>query len=245
MRKIISYITSFLFFIIAGISIILLHPVQVLAHRIGGYGPHKWVVEITGSIVMKYFYILGTHYTYEIELNIPNNRPLLIISNHQSTFDIPPIILAMRKYHPKFVAKKELGKNFPSVSYNLNHGGSVLIDRKNQSQSIREIIKLGRFVEENCYSAVIFPEGTRTRNGKLRRFQTAGVKTLLRAAPSALVVPFAIDGNYKLHKYGKFPLHFGNRIRIKALSPIDPKDYTIEELLDKVKSDIEQAIVKN
>ena len=244
MHKLISYITSVLFALIAGSLVVILHPVQVLAHRIGGYGPHKKVVEFSVSIVMKCLILLGTSVKYRGVKNLPTNRPLIIISNHQSTFDIPVIVSAFKKNHPKFIAKKALGKNLPSVSYNLNHGGSVLIDRNSQGQSVREIIKLGKYIEKNNYSAVIFPEGTRSNTGKLKAFKSAGIKTLLRSAPSALVVPFVIDGNYKLHNYGAFPLYFGNRITCTTLEPIEPNDYTLEELMTKVKSDINKALGK-
>ena len=66
----------------------------------------------------------------------------MIVANHQSMNDIPPIIWYLRKHHPKFVSKMELGKGIPSVSYNLVHGGSVLIDRKNSKQAIGQIGKL-------------------------------------------------------------------------------------------------------
>lgn len=242
MHKIISYITSILFAIVGGFFVLLLHPVQVLAHRLGGYGPHKKVVEFSGALIMKCLILLGTIVKYRGGREFPHDRPLIIVSNHQSTFDIPPIVLAFRKNHPKFIAKKELGKNFPSVSYNLNHGGSVLIDRDNHGQSIREIIKLGKYIETNNYSAVIFPEGTRSKNGQLKEFQPAGIKTLLRAAPSALIVPFAVDGNYKLHKYGAFPLWFGNRITYTTCDPIEPKDYSLEELVAKIEGEIREAL---
>ena len=50
-------------------------------------------------------------------------------------YDISPIMWYLRKHHVKFVAKKELGKGIPSVSYNLRHGGSILIDRKKPTSS--------------------------------------------------------------------------------------------------------------
>jgi 1-acyl-sn-glycerol-3-phosphate acyltransferase len=94
--------------------------------------------------------------------SIPNNVPIIIVANHQSMWDIPPIIWFMRKYHPKFISKIELGKGIPSISYNLKHGGSVLIDRKNPRQAAGEIIKIARYVSEHNRSVVIFPEGTRS-----------------------------------------------------------------------------------
>jgi 1-acyl-sn-glycerol-3-phosphate acyltransferase len=48
----------------------------------------------------------------------------------------------LRDFHCKFVSKKELGKGIPSVSYNLRHGGSALIDRKDPKQAIPEIKKI-------------------------------------------------------------------------------------------------------
>ena len=71
-----------------------------------------------------------------------------------------PISCYLKKHHPKFVSKIELGKGIPSVSYNLRHGGSVLIDRKDPRQSLTAIKDFGKYIEENNYAAVIFPEGT-------------------------------------------------------------------------------------
>jgi 1-acyl-sn-glycerol-3-phosphate acyltransferase len=74
--------------------------------------------------------ILGTKISFEITTALPEDRPLIFVANHQSTYDIPPLIWHLRKYHPKFISKIELGKGIPSVSFNLRHGGSILIDRK-------------------------------------------------------------------------------------------------------------------
>ena len=51
----------------------------------------------------------------------------------------------MRQFHPKFISKKELGKGIPSVSFNLRHGGSALIDRKNPMQAVEAIRKLALY----------------------------------------------------------------------------------------------------
>ena len=56
-------------------------------------------------------------------------QPYIIVCNHQSLYDIPPLIWYLRQIHPKFISKKELGRGIPSVSFNLRHGGSLLIDR--------------------------------------------------------------------------------------------------------------------
>ncbi len=165
--------------------------------------------------------ILGTRYTFTNNQDIPTGVPLIIVTNHQSMYDIPPIIYHMRKYHPKFVAKKELGKGIPSVSYNLRHGGSALIDRKDGKQAILEIGKLGSYIEANKRSAVIFPEGTRSRTGKPKPFKPMGLKMLLRKAPSALVVPITINNSWKLLRFGQFPMGLGAHVTFKVHPPLE------------------------
>jgi len=170
---------------------------------------------------MRCTHALGTTYTINNSHNIPTNRPLIIVPNHQSMHDIPPIIWYMRKHHPKFVSKIELGKGIPSVSYNLRHGGSVLIDRKDSKQALAQIVKLGKYIEQHNRSAVIFPEGTRSRTGHPKKFQPTGLKMLMKNAPSALVVPISINNSWKMLKYGKFPYGIGNHLTFEVHLPIE------------------------
>jgi 1-acyl-sn-glycerol-3-phosphate acyltransferase len=126
----------------------------------------------------------------------------------------------MRKYHPKFVSKIELGKGIPSVSYNLRHGGSALIDRKDSKQALAAIAQLGEYIEKHKRSAVIFPEGTRSRTGQPKKFQTTGLKVLMKKAPSALIVPISINNSWKMLKYGKFPYGIGSHLFFKVHRPL-------------------------
>jgi 1-acyl-sn-glycerol-3-phosphate acyltransferase len=80
-------------------------------------------------------------------------------------YDIIAMIWYLRRFHCKFVSKK-IRKN-PSISFNLRHGGSVLIDRKDSKQAIPAIKGWGVYRKR---SAVIFPEGTRSRTGKPKVF---------------------------------------------------------------------------
>ena len=157
-------------------------------------------------------------------------------------FDISPIVWGFRKHHAKFISKKELGKNIPSISYNLRKGGSVLIDRENGSQSIKEIFKLGQVLEQKNYSACLYPEGTRSKDGKVKQFRLGGFKSLLRASPSALIVPFVVDGNYKLHKYGMFPLNIGLHLKYTVLEPLERDGHSDEDLLLLVENEIKKAL---
>ncbi|NJK83130.1 MAG: hypothetical protein HC912_04220 [Saprospiraceae bacterium] len=63
---------------------------------------------------------------------LPTNRPMIIVSNHQSMFDIPAIGQLLQEHHPKYIAKKSLAKGIPSISYNIRKGGSISIDRQDK-----------------------------------------------------------------------------------------------------------------
>ena len=187
-------------------------------------------------------WILGTKITFKGLEKIPQNRPIIIVSNHQSTLDIPAIIVGFRENHPKFISKIELGKGIPSISYNLRHGGSVLIDRHNPRQSVKDILMLGKHIETNNYAACIFPEGTRTRDGRLKPFMPAGIASLIKTSPSALIVPLAIDGNYELMKHGYFPMTFGVHLKLTALEPIEPKGMDSAVLAQMIEDQIRKEL---
>ncbi|GAA4940061.1 lysophospholipid acyltransferase family protein [Algibacter agarivorans] len=187
--------------------------------------------------------ILGTRFTFDNPHNIGADQPLIIVSNHQSMYDISPIMWYMRKHHPKFISKIELGKGIPSVSYNLRHGGSVLIDRKNPRQSLPAIMKFGEYIEKTNRAAVIFPEGTRSKDGTPKPFQTKGLEILFKKIPSALVVPITINNSWKTLRYGKFPMGLGTHIKFTVHKPIKVSTFVNkQDLISSIETTITQHI---
>ncbi|WP_127021436.1 lysophospholipid acyltransferase family protein [Flagellimonas beolgyonensis] len=242
MAKLLSYPLTILFFIFFGLALVIFHPIQWICLNLFGYNAHKRSVSILNWCLMGCTRILGTRYTFQNDQNIPTDRPLIIVTNHQSMYDIPPIIWHMRKYHPKFVSKIELGKGIPSVSYNLRHGGSVLINRKDPKQSIAQLEKLGNYIEAHNRSAVIFPEGTRSRTGEPKPFRTTGLKVLMKNAPSALIIPISINNSWKLLRYGKFPMGLGSHVKFEVHPPMEISadlDSTIKAVEKQVVSGIQ------
>ena len=241
-KKLLSYPLTVLFYIFFGLLLLVFHPVQVLCLHLGGYNAHKKSVEVLNYLIIKCFLIVGAKVTFEGFEKVPANRPLIIVANHQSTWDIPPVVWGFRKHHPKFISKIELAKNIPSISYNLRHGGSALIDRKNGSQSIRELIKLGEKIEKNNYAACIFPEGTRSVDGRLKKFQSGGIRTLLKASPSAMIVPFVINGNCHIQPNKSWVMQLGVNLKYSVLEPIEPGNQSADELVAKAESLIHDSL---
>jgi len=242
MQKLISYPISVIYYLCFGLCLVIFHPIQWICLNIFGYQAHKKSVDYLNFMLLKCTNLVGTRYTFENRELIPKNAPLIFVSNHQSMYDIIVMIWHLRDYHCKFVSKAELGKGIPSVSFNLRHGGSVLIDRNDPKQAIPAIKGLAEYIEKYNRSAVIFPEGTRSKNGKPKEFAQTGLKILCKNAPSAFVVPITINNSWKMVKFGFFPLGLGNHLTFTVHKPISVKENPFEELFNQTETAIIQAI---
>ena len=243
MKKVLSYPLSAIAMLLFFLGLIVFHPIQWICFNVFGYQVHKKTVDYLNFYLLRVANVIGTTFKFENRADIPENTPLIVVANHQSLYDIIGIIWFLRKFHPKFVSKKELGKGIPSISYNLNHGGSVLIDRKDPKQAIPTIKKLADYIELLNRTAVIFPEGTRSKDGKPKEFAQSGLKILCKYAPSAYVVPITINGSWKLVKFGFFPLGLGNRITFTIHKPMAVKDFSFEDLMTRTEKAIVNSLI--
>ncbi|MDH8700698.1 1-acyl-sn-glycerol-3-phosphate acyltransferase [Dysgonomonadaceae bacterium PH5-43] len=241
MQKILAYPLSVIYYLLFGFTLVFFHIVQWICFNLFGYEAHKKSVDILFFFLVANTYVLGTRYKIKNLDKLPEGVPLIIAANHQSLYDITTIGWIMRKAHPKFVSKIELGKGIPSISYNLNHGGSVLIDRKDSKQALTAIKEMGQYIETNKRAVVIFPEGTRSKTGKPGRFAENGLKILCKYAPSAYVVPVTINNSWKMTKWGAFPLSLCNTLEFIIQEPISVKETSFPELFAKT----EQVIVQD
>lgn len=242
MEKFISYPISVIYYLCFGLCLVFFHPIQWFCLNVFGYQAHKKSVDYLNFFLCKCTSILGTTYRFINIGKIPKNVPIIFVANHQSLYDIVGIIWYLRRFHAKFVSKMELGKGIPSVSYNLRHGGSVLINRKDSKQAIPLIKELSEYIERHKRSAVIFPEGTRSKNGVPKEFAQGGLKILCKYAPSAFIVPITINNSWKIVKFGAFPMGLGNKLQFIIHDPIAVRDFSFEELSLKTENAITQSI---
>lgn len=220
MKKILSYPLSVIFYFFFFLTLLVFHAIQWICLKTGGYDAHKRSVDVFNLTIMRCLNLIGTSFNMENPHDIPVEKPCIFVANHQGMFDIPPIIWYLRKHHPKFVSKKELGKGIPGISFNLRHGGSALIDRKNPKQAVVTISRFAEYLKKSNRSAVIFPEGTRSRTGKPKKFAETGLQILFKKMPNALVVPITVNNSWKLFKYGNFPIAPGINVTLKVHKPI-------------------------
>jgi 1-acyl-sn-glycerol-3-phosphate acyltransferase len=160
---------------------------------------------------------------YENESGSELPERFLLIANHQSLMDIPISIALFPNHRLRFVAKRELGGCVPFVSNVLKSQGHALIRRSGDAaEAMRLIQRYAQRCEREGTCPVIFPEGTRSRNGELGVFHTAGVRKIL--AETALpVVIAAYDGAWRVASIkGLFRELRGARFRVRVLSVTPP-----------------------
>lgn len=240
--KFISWLCTPLYVVVFISLLCVFHVVQVIA-SVFGRGAQKWALDMMNICIVWNIRILaGARFSYIGKPTLPAGRSIILVSNHQSMYDIPMMMWACRSREIGFISKKELGKWIPSISLALRTLGSVLIDRKDAKASLRAIGEFGGMKEHTQQVAAIFPEGTRARDGVMKAFRPSGFLTLIKAMPSALIQPVAIRGNWRILRYQFCPIPFGTTIEMEFLNPVEPNGRPAEEVLAEVESQIRAAV---
>jgi 1-acyl-sn-glycerol-3-phosphate acyltransferase len=131
--------------------------------------------------------------------------PIVVMSNHASNFDI----LALQGFFPRqlsWIAKKELF-NIPIFGHSMRLGGYIPLDRGDGRKALKSMDEAAGQIRGGT-SVIIFPEGTRTRDGKLLPFKRGGF--LLAVKAGVPVVPVTINGSFQINPGGALQLYPGD-----------------------------------
>lgn len=173
------------------------------------------------------------------EENIPKDRSVVFISNHQGNFDIPIILGYINK--PKaFIAKIEI-KKMPLISSWMKEMKCVFMDREDIRQSVQAINEGAEILREG-YSLVICPEGTRSKGDAMGEFKHGSFKLATKA--QVPIIPVTIKGSYKMMEQSKFIIRPA-KVEVIISKPVETKGLTkeeIKELPEKVKAIIAREL---
>ena len=172
---------------------------------------------------------------------IDPGRSYIYMSNHQSAFDIP-VLLAYLPVQFKWLAKAELFK-IPVFGFAMRRAGYISIDRTNRRSAIKSLRTAAEMIR-NGVSVVIFPEGTRSRDGQIRSFKKGGF--LLAVDSGVPVVPVIIHGTREIMTKKTLRIKAG-QVVLEIEKPIETADYnrkTKDQLLDKVGRVIREAFYR-
>ncbi|MCX6178233.1 MAG: lysophospholipid acyltransferase family protein [Chlorobiales bacterium] len=169
--------------------------------------------------------------------NYSSEKNYLVVSNHAGMADIP-LLLGTMKLNLRFVAKEELGK-IPIFGHVIKQAGYVMIKRGQNREALKsllaatEVLKSGRSVH-------IFPEGTRSTDGKLLPFKRGAF--LVAQKGGAPVLPVTIIGSQLITPKKSLKINKG-KIRIIIAPPLQPSRFNnVEELMDTCSKIIENNL---
>ena len=164
--------------------------------------------------------------------NIDPSSPYIYMPNHQSNFDIP-VLLGHLTVQFRWLAKMELFK-IPIFGRAMRKAGYISIDRHNRESAFKSLEVAANKIKGGV-SVLIFPEGTRSWDGRIRPFKKGGfVMAIDSGVP---IVPVVITGTRQIMPKGKFRVYPG-RIRMVIHKPIHTSTYTREtkeELMERVR----------
>ncbi|HAR64490.1 MAG: 1-acyl-sn-glycerol-3-phosphate acyltransferase [Candidatus Margulisiibacteriota bacterium] len=185
----------------------------------------KSMIGVTGSTVR----VTG-------EENVPLEGAVLFVSNHQGNFDIPIMVGFIDK--PKaFISKLEL-KKIPIFSIWMKHLGCIFLDRKNARQSLGAIDQGAELLKKG-YSYVVFPEGTRSKDGTLGMFKPGSFKLAIKSGVP--IVPVTIKGSRNMMKKNSFIIRPAF-VDVIISPPIHVQGVEPNELTQKVRAVIENNL---
>ncbi len=177
----------------------------------------------------------GIRLTVEGLEHIDATKPCIFIANHQSHMDIPVVFKAL-PVPLFFIAKKEL-KRVPFMGWYMTAVGMIFIDRKNREAAFDNLRKAGKEVV-NGKNVFSFPEGTRSKTGKLGLFKRGTF--VLAKSNDITLVPVGISGASAIIPAGKYEVNAGEVI-IQIGQPITPSHYanlSVEELAQHARDTI-------
>ena len=161
--------------------------------------------------------------------NIDLRKNYFFVPNHESALDIP-LVFASIPMHVVSIAKIELSR-IPFFGWSMIAGGHFFVDRSNHKKAMRSIEKARISMNKNPRSVFIFPEGTRSLDGKVGRFKKGGLKLAIDLGIP--IVPVGIVGTNQFQSNLKKGLNIGN-IELNIGKPIQTKKIKEKELLSFV-----------
>lgn len=205
---------------------IIMVPIEIIAFLIGFISKparNAYMKFMMKNVFASINFIAGAKVQYLGFEKIPSDAPVLYVANHESFFDV----LLTLTHLPGticFVGKKEFGK-VPIFAQALQLYNTLFIDRDDIKQGLKTILKAIENVKEGM-SVFIFPEGTRSRDGKMTEFKEGSMKIAVKSG--CKIVPIAISNTANVFE-NHFPKLEAVPVVVEILDPIDPADFDNKE----------------
>jgi len=208
-----------------GVLMVLWVPIMVVA-RLLDRDPALYWAGYTLRIMGRAFTYVNPFWDINFEGPYPDDprNPYVVVGNHFSQAD-PPII-AWVPWEMKWVAKKELF-DMPLAGWLLRLSGDISVDRRSKKSRAQVLATARDYLASRC-SVMFFPEGTRSRDGRVHRFSDGAFR--LAIEEGVPVLPIAHDGTHDaLPKHSVWFNPDAEKIRVQVLEPVDTSTYAESE----------------
>ena len=175
-----------------------------------GYFAH-WCARTWSRLILG---TTGVRVSIEGMERLTPGRTYVFVANHQSIYDIPILFWSV-PYQLRIIAKESLGQ-FPFLGWHLRRTGHMLVDRKRPDRAA--IFSWASRLTSLGLSLIVFPEGTRSRDGRVARFKGGSFYLALEAGLP--VVPLSVIGSRHVMLKGRLATYPG-RVRLVVHDPID------------------------
>jgi len=209
---------------------IILPPLSARGEKTSYKLAHLW-----GKTIL---FISGVTVEIKGEENVPRNRPFIFMANHQSNFDIL-VLLGYIPVHFYWISKKEVFF-VPLLGAAMKRAGYISIDRQDREKAIQSLDEAARIIKHGK-SVMTFPEGTRSRDGRIRPFKKGSFYLALQSGVP--IIPVSIIGTRAILPRRSLRIHPG-KIRMIIDKPIDTTEYSLENR-DDLMSRVYEAITRN
>ena len=207
---------------------VLALPSRTLRIRIGNF-----CGKIIGPVITR---IVGTKLINPDSHKLKNSGPAIYVTNHTSALDIF-ISMAICPYGGCGVGKKEVVR-IPFFGWAYWLSGHLLIDRGNREKAVASMNKLSKFVNDKKLSIWIWPEGTRSMDGKLIPFKKGFVHLAL--ATRLPIIPVVLHGSHKRWP-AKTMQFYPGEVKVEVLEPI-PTDSWSKDTIDDHISEVRKVM---
>lgn len=171
---------------------------------------------------------------------LDRKTPCVFMSNHLSFLDAPLLVTVIDR-PVRFVVKRFVFR-VPVLGLGMRFAGYVPLDKAGVGEGRKKIARAVELIRDRGYSFLVYPEGTRSPEGKLLPFRRGGFFLALDAG--ATIVPVTIRGTYELMPRGARSIRKG-KVRIVFHEPIAVSGYTAEtmpELMERVRAAVASAL---
>jgi 1-acyl-sn-glycerol-3-phosphate acyltransferase len=168
-------------------------------------------------------------------------KTYVFVANHQSIYDIPCLFWSL-PFQLRIIAKDSLGR-FPVLGAHLRRTGHLLVDRRKPDRS--SVFEWAGRLTSNGLSLVIFPEGTRSRDGFMGKFKGGSIMLAMQAGLP--LVPISVVGSRHVMKKGELTTRPG-RVTVVVHEPIEtvadqePSVAEVRALADRVREIIRPPV---